>query len=180
MLTTRLRGTIIADEFAGHLSRGMTVIDIGCGNGVVSALLAERFDLNLTGTDIADYREKHIPFVPMTGTTLLLPDRSFDRAFFNDVLHHSTEQRLLLAEAVRVAEKVLIFEIEPGFLIRLFDPTVNWFHHQAMPVPLAFRSSEEWRKVLAEWGLKAEVQAIGRPRWWYPFRHIVIIINSNA
>jgi ubiquinone/menaquinone biosynthesis C-methylase UbiE len=177
MWTTRLRGRIIGDLYAPHLRSGMKVIDLGCGNGTVSRQLRDRFELDLTCTDIEDYRRTDVPFVPMEDGRLPFPDGRFDAAMLNDVLHHAVDQRPLIEEAVRIGGIVLIFEAEPGGPFALFDRIINFFHHRGMPVPLAFRSSDEWRGVLAAWGFRAVVRPLGRPRWWYPFRHILIIIE---
>ena len=179
MRTTRARGAIIADAYAPYIRKGARTLDVGCGNGVVSRILAERFSLDLVGTDIEDYRKEKVAFVPMDGKTLPFMDEAFEFVLLNDTLHHAADQAALLAEARRVGRTVLVFEVEPGPGIALFDRCINFFHHRSMPMPLAFRSTEGWRRFMTERGIAATVVPLGRPRWWYPFRHVLIIAHHD-
>ena len=179
MWTTRTRGAIIAEAYAPYIRKGNRALDVGCGNGVVSKVLADRFSLDLTGTDIADYRKEKIGFVPMDGVRLPFADGSFELVFLNDVLHHTDDQAALLAEARRVGRTVLAFEVEPGFGIALFDRFINFFHHRGMPTPLTFRTADGWRRWATDRGIAATVIPLGRPRRWYPFRHVLLVTHTD-
>lgn len=174
-----VRARLIADAYAPYIRKGGRTLDVGCGNGVVSKALADRFGLDLVGTDVADYRRERIPFVAMSGTRLPFADESFEFVLLNDVLHHVIDQETLLAEARRVGRTVLAFEMEPGFGAALFDRTANFFHHRGMPTPLTFRTAEGWRQHFAERGIAATAVPLGRPRWWYPFRHVLIVTHTD-
>lgn len=178
-LTQRLRGAIIADAYAPYIKKGSRTLDVGCGNGVVSKVLADRFGLDLVGTDVTDYRAEQIPFVPMTPERLPFADESFEFVLLNDVLHHVTDQEALLAETRRVGRTVLAFEMEPGAGAALFDRIANFFHHKHMPTPLTFRTADGWRQHFAERGIAATAVPLGRPRWWYPFRHVLIVTHTD-
>lgn len=179
-LTLGARARFIAEAFAPHLEPGMRTLDIGCGNAVVSHFLSGHFGLDLHGCDIADYRKKDMPFTLLNADEQLpFENGEFDIAMLNDVLHHTVDQRRLLREAARVARTVLAFELEPTSLAGLIDRGANFFHHRTMPMPLAFHSCEEWREILAEEGVSAQVTSIGRPRTWYPLRHILIVASDD-
>ena len=178
-LSQRLRAALIAEAYAPYIRKGSRTLDVGCGNGVVSKVLADRFGLDLVGTDVVDYRKEPIAFAPMKGTTLPFADESFEFVLLNDVLHHVDDQDRLLAEARRVGRTVLAFELEPGVGASLFDRTANFFHHRGMPTPLAFRTAEGWRQHFAERGIAATAVPLGRPRWWYPFRHVLIVTHAD-
>jgi len=179
MWTTRARGALIAEAYAPYIRKGSRTLDVGCGNGIVSRILAERFSLDLVGTDIDDYRKEKIAFVPMDGKKLPFLDDSFELVLLNDALHHAVDQAALIAEARRVGRTVLIYEVEPGLGISLFDRCINFFHHRGMPTPLAFRAAEGWRRFMTERGIAATVIPLGRPRPWYPFRHVLIIAHTD-
>lgn len=179
MLTTRIRAGLIAEAYAPYMKKGGRTLDVGCGNGIVSKALADRFGLDLTGTDIDDYRKEPIRFVPMDGRTLPFAADSFDLVTLNDTLHHAEDQAALHAEARRVGRTVLAFEVEPGPGIALFDRFINFFHHRGMPTPLAFRTADGWRRFFSEQGIAAAVVPLGRPRPWYPFRHILIVTHAD-
>jgi hypothetical protein len=48
-----------------------------------------------------------------------------------------------------------------------------------MPTPLSFRTTEGWRRFMTERGIAATVLPLGRPRRWYPFRHVLIIAHTD-
>ncbi len=179
MWTQRLRAALIADAYRPYLPAGSRVLDVGCGNGVVSAEVARRLALDLTGTDVVDYRRERVRFVPMEEGRLPFGDRSFDAVLLNDVLHHLTDQARIMAEARRVGQTVLAFELAPGSAARSFDIAINRVHHGGMPVPGAYRSAGGWREFLAANGWPAIVTDLGRPRWWYPFRHILVVMPGK-
>ncbi|HTM68084.1 MAG TPA: class I SAM-dependent methyltransferase [Candidatus Binatia bacterium] len=179
MRTTRARGALIVEAYAPYIRKGSRTLDVGCGNGIVSRILADRFSLDLVGTDIDDYRKEKVPFVLMDGKKLPFLDDAFELVLMNDMLHHADDQAALIAEARRVGRTVLIYEVEPGPGIALFDRCVNFFHHRGMPVPLAFRTADGWRRFMTERGIAATVVPLGRPRWWYPFRHVLIVTHTD-
>ncbi len=178
MWTTRVRGDIIARSYEGRLPRGSRVLDVGCGDGEVSRLLADRLGLDLTGTDLGDHRRTAIAFAPLAADGAL-PVRAdghrYDAVLFNDVLHHLTDQRHAIDRALDAADLVLAFEVGPGPAIAVFDKLINFLHRRGMPTPLAFRTPEGWRELLA--GRRVEIAPAADAPWWYPFRHFVIIIR---
>src|SRR5207244_127133 len=64
---------------APHLDRGMSVLDVGCGEGFVGEELASRGVREVYGVDIVDVRAaKGIPFSYYDGRHLPFPDERFD------------------------------------------------------------------------------------------------------
>jgi ubiquinone/menaquinone biosynthesis C-methylase UbiE len=41
-------------EIAKHVREGMKILDVGCGNGITAAYLAENFKVNIIGVDFSD------------------------------------------------------------------------------------------------------------------------------
>ncbi len=178
MWTTRIRAELIASSYAGRLPRGSRVLDVGCGDGVVSKVLADRFGLDLIGTDLVDCRRADIRFAPLGPRGEFPPPpagRRFDAVLFNDALHHMTDQRQAIDRALEAADLVLAFEVGPGPLISVFDKLINLAHRRGMPTPLAFRSPADWLRLLA--GRDVEVAPAASPPRWYPFSHFVISVR---
>ena len=134
--------------------QGASVLDLGCGDGMLLNLLHERYDT--LGVDVIDYRSdenKHLPFLHNhEGSLLNLKNKSFDNTILWTVLHHSDNPIHLLQEAIRVTRQRII--IVEGYVD---DPQVyqincflDWFTNrpgkaEAVNVPLNFRTIEWWR-----------------------------------
>lgn len=102
------------------VARGFSrVVDIGCGTGRLSGMLAAR-GLAVTGVDASPAmlahaagkpRKENSPLFVRGGIPLPFPARSFDAAVLSLVLHESDEEpETLLAEALRVAPVCLVLE----------------------------------------------------------------------
>src|SRR4051812_11408903 len=102
---------------APHVDRGMSVLDVGCGEGYVAAELAARGVPEVHGVDICDIRRTDaLPFSLYDGRRLPFPDGRFDLVMLNFVLHHVPDPLKidLVREALRVARaKVFILEDTP-------------------------------------------------------------------
>ena len=93
---------------AAHLSSGMSVLDVGCGPGYVSAAAAERAAIP-TGLDfsremiaIAQNMFPNIEFVEGDAQNLPFADDSFHRVLANFALLHLADPQRACAEACRV------------------------------------------------------------------------------
>lgn len=167
------RANIILDSYSNLGLNGHKVLDIGCGNGVVSNILKNGLNLDLIGSDIIDYRIEDIPFKKMDDKGIFpFDDNIFDYAVFNDILHHSENVEELIIEAFRVAKKILIFEDHETLLLKILDIGLNYFYCSKMPCPLNFRSEKEWETLFREQNLNYEKGEIKYP-YWYPLRHMV-------
>ena len=171
-LTQRERAKIIADCYRRWEVRGKKVLDVGCGNGVVSQVLQKKLELDLCGTDIIDYRKVNIPFKKMCKADRLpFEDLSFDYVIFNDILHHSTDMTSLILEGKRVGHAVLVFEDIPSFLLKVIDIGFNFFYSSKMSCPLNFKTEGQWHSFFKELGLSYEAGEVFYP-FWYPLRHV--------
>lgn len=179
--TLLYRSRIIISAYKNWLHPSQTVLDIGCGNGVVADELHKHFLCKVTGADILDYRKREIPFKIMTGpATLPFNNDEFDICMFNDVLHHCSDQKRLLKEAIRVARSVLIFEMEPIFVTKIADFLINQFHNAHMNMPFTMRTPDEWRAIFEELGFNAEHRKVEKPSFFYPFHHFAFKLMRKA
>lgn len=179
-LTQNIRARIISNIYRPWISKAKKVLDVGCGNAVVSEYLRNRFGLELWGCDILDYRKKKIPFMLMrTKETLPFKDKTFDVVLFNDVLHHAEEGSLLglLKEALRAGNEILIFEDHPSLLLKIFDKFVNLFYSIKMPHASSLKSKKEWENLLSRGGLHYQAFDVRSP-WWYPLKHYAFHITA--
>jgi SAM-dependent methyltransferase len=154
---------------APHLDRGMTVLDVGCGEGFVGEELCARGVREAWGVDIVDLRaDKTTPFRLYDGRTLPFADGRFDLVMLNFVLHHvPNELKIgLLREALRVTRgKVFVLEDTPT---TAFDRFVSNRHGEAYrrkiasDAPYGFLSPAEWIWLFRGMGVEAEGQELSR------------------
>jgi hypothetical protein len=96
---------------------------------------------------------------------------------FNDVLHHTEyeNQDKLIKDALRVSEKVLIFELIPGVFSKYEDYSINKIHNFSMDVPFTYRKPNEWEVLFTSLTLKFERRKVVSP-FWYPAKHVAFRI----
>ncbi len=178
--TTRYRTNLIIEAYRNWIKNEKKVLDIGCGNGVVSAYLQRQFSWNLTGCDIMKYTVNDIKFVHMEDKhTLPFKNNSFEIAMFNDMLHHMTyeNQEKLIIEALRVANKVLIFDENPTLVGKLSDFLINQFHNSEMEFLFTFRTKENWEKLFKKLKVKSSFKKVHKALF-YPFTHTAFMFKS--
>lgn len=145
------RGGDAAAFFVPFLAPGMTLLDIGCGPGTITAALAE-----VVGTAIGVDIEPHaiamakqlatrsgstnLCFVEADMTALPFEDGALDAVFFHAVLYHQSQAKLrkTLAEARRV--------LKPGGLLGTRDADVggNILYPELDGVRLALGLWQRW------------------------------------
>lgn len=181
-ITSTYRCKLIIATYKGWLRRKSKVLDVGCGNGIVLARLKKHFNVIVTGCDIINYLKYDIPYVEM-GLEDKLPFKKkiFDIVMFNDVLHHMElkNQKKLIQEALRIADNVLIFEVQPTYTGKIFDYVLNKIHNPIMRIPLTFRSTEAWIILFKTLGVNYKIRYVKKP-FFYPFLHIAFCINKKV
>lgn len=169
------RTEILCEHLEPLLPAGASVLDVGCGNGLVASLLQQRRpDITVSGVDVLVQATTFIPVQPFDGLRLPFADGSFDVVMFVDVLHHADDAMALLREARRVARQAILIKDHPcnGFLA---DPTLRFMDWVAnrrygIALPYSYWTREQWHDAFAELGLKIEMWetrlGLYRPLGW--------------
>jgi len=151
--TRRVR--ILAQHIAPLLPQGSTVLDVGCGDGLLDeAILSARPDLSIRGLEVQPRANARIPVDSFDGQTIALPDDAVDAVMFIDVLHHTADPLVLLREAARVSRKMIIIKdhFREGLLanttLRFMDRVGNKRH--GVPLPYRYWTEAEWTAAYAE------------------------------
>lgn len=148
-ITRRTIDELLGD---GHIKAGMSVLDIGCGQG----LALERFreaGLKATGLtlgkDFEVCREKGFDVREMDQNFMELPDGSFDFLWCRHVLEHSVAPLFTLSEYRRVTK--------PGGLIYVEVPAPDTAaHHELNSNHYSVLSLSAWHSLIGRVGLEIE------------------------
>ncbi len=142
------RANLIFKRIYPFIKNSKTVIDIGCGEGLISHLLKKK-GKNVASVDIAD--KSVIPdfkVIVYDGKKLPFSRQKFDIALLLTVLHHTPDPQIVFEEAARVASKVIIIE---DIYTNIFQKIFNVFFDSWQNKPLRFfwnsyKSDGEWKK----------------------------------
>jgi len=98
-----------------RLSKGMTVLDVGCGVGGTSVYLAKKFGVKVTGITISSVQvemaqqyakeEKvadRVTFVRMDAEKISFPQNSFDVVWISEALSHLSKKELFFEHSNRL------------------------------------------------------------------------------
>jgi len=170
------RAEIIFGEIKPFLT-GESLLDIGCGNGLISSLARSNFK-QVQLLDVVEYVPKalNLPFKPYIEGQPLPISESFDTVLLLTVLHHSTapvellklawgvtKQRLIVIESV-----VGVHNVEPPIKYELaaltneyqiaFAAFVDWFYnrvlHDDVPVPYNFTTIQNWQATFLQHNMR--------------------------
>jgi SAM-dependent methyltransferase len=159
LLDTRARR--LAPHITGALEGCSSLLDLGCGDMILTEYLHANTGLTLTAVDTIDSNLSRLPVIIYDGDRLPFGDRSFDATMVAYVLHHCSDIRAVLSEIRRVsARKIIIMEevYENGIAekkLHLHD-FGNRFLSTSMKIPCNFLKIGEWNQLFADLGLHVE------------------------
>jgi SAM-dependent methyltransferase len=156
------RVRVLSAKLATVIGDGASVLDVGCGDGSVArSLLERRPDVTIEGVDVLVRPVTHIPVTAFDGSTLPFEDDSFDEVMFVDVLHHTEDPRVLIAEARRVARNRIIIKdhVVSGLgavaTLRLMDRVGNARH--GISLPYNYWRERQWLECFEALDLEVEL-----------------------
>jgi ubiquinone/menaquinone biosynthesis C-methylase UbiE len=176
LVNSRFRARLAPNEISAllrwtRLPADATVLDMGCGPGVSTALLAEKgrprlvaaFDFDASMVERARQRLRGDPRVGLLvadAARMPFPDGLFDAVFVLGVVHHIPEWRTALREVARV--------LKAGGRFGFAEPSRRHLMRVYRLLPHARESMfsvEEWRSALADAGLRIEGEMHELPLW---------------
>lgn len=152
------RVRVLSSHFAEMIPPDAQVVDVGCGDGRIGALVMERRDdVEVSGFDISARPQSHIEVSEFDGRTIPLGDGAADVVMLVDVLHHAEDPFGLLSEAVRVSRRGLVLkDVTPlGPLSGVTLTAMDWIGNarHGVPLPYYFWSQAQWRDAFSQLGL---------------------------
>jgi len=167
------RTKILSDWFARLVPSNSRILDVGCGDGLISSMLhARRPDLTIQGIDVLVRAATRIPVAAFDGVHIPFPDDSFDVVLFSDVLHHTEDPAVLLREARRVAQNIVIKDHNrDGLVAQQRLRFMDWMGNARFGVALPYNywTSERWNQVWQELGLRPEQMIVDVGLYPRPF-----------
>jgi len=156
---------VLASWFAKLAPQGIRILDVGCGDGLLSATVqAKRPDLTIRGIDVLPREKSYVTVEMFDGSSIPFEDGSFDAVMFSDVLHHTDDPAVLLREAKRVSTKWLLIKdhrrngIAAGLRLRFMDWVGN--ARFGVALPYNYWSQDQWRSAWQQIGLEPEALVI--------------------
>jgi SAM-dependent methyltransferase len=154
------RVRVLAGWFAELVPANAHVLDVGCGDGLISALLRQqRPDITVRGIDVLPREKTHIPVEIFDGEHFPFGDAAYDVVLFSDVLHHTNDPKILLREAHRVGRNVLIKDhYREGLLANTRLRFMDWVGNARYGVALPYNywRKQQWKTAWQETKLKPQ------------------------
>jgi SAM-dependent methyltransferase len=185
------RVVTLAGNMASFLPSGARVLDVGSGDGSVCAAIMEiRPDVQITGIDVLKRPATKIPVGEFDGITIPYADGTFTAVTFVDVLHHTRDPVLLLAEARRVTSVCVVIKdhLADGFMAIPTLRVMDWVGNASFGVALPYNylTCAQWGDAFDSAGLtirnlKTDLHLYPGPFSWLFDRrlHVVWQLGSN-
>jgi SAM-dependent methyltransferase len=184
---------------AAEVAAGMSVLDVGCGPGYISAAVAERgavpigMDFSGEMVGIAKKMFPQIEFREGDAQKLLFADASFDRVLANFALLHLADPERACAETCRVLKPGGRFgfttwaRVEENPFVKIVDDALQAHADLNVELPpgppyYLFENPEEFRNALSRVGFDgvSMIFKTHRIEWKVPTARFVFEAEKNA
>lgn len=106
----RLKAEVIREWIPSGVS---SILDIGCGNGIITNLLAQDYDV--TGVDISleALQDVQTPKIQASATAIPLESKSFDLVLSSEMIEHLDDDDLQAAvgEMIRLSKRYILISV---------------------------------------------------------------------
>ena len=155
----KTRTLVLSDWCSRLIPLNSKVLDVGCGDGQLARLIAEkRPDISIRGIDVRQRNDAVMPIDTFDGKSIPHGEGSFDVVMFVDVLHHASQPMTLLREAVRVARQAIVIKdhLAEGSLAHLTLRVMDWVGNarHGVALPYNYWSFAKWHRVFDKLGLR--------------------------
>lgn len=172
------RGRDVMRHIQPFLRNNEKVLDVGVGIGDVT-LAMQRAGNDVTGLDVEDLCcTPEVKPVLYDGKTMPFADKSFDLATIITTLHHTPDPDHIVAEAARVARRIIIMEdvfysAPHKYATFFMDSLLNleFFGH-----PHSNKNDAQWKATFDKLGLRLVEERAHRS--FLVMRHKIYVLES--
>jgi len=166
-VVNKVRTAAILSAVRPQLDDGDRIVDVGAGSCHVAQTLHGTYGFDVAAIDVVDHNITPMPLALYDGKRLPYADGEFDVALLLFVLHHAPDAAGLLAEATRVAKKVIILEDTPANALearvwRKLDYLENHAQHADVHVAHEAKSVAAWQTFFGDHGCRTLFHATFR------------------
>jgi SAM-dependent methyltransferase len=184
------RAHVLSNWYARLIPRQARVLDVGCGDGLISALLrSTRPDVQIRGIDVLPRDHARIQVEVFDGIRIPFENGAFDVVLLSDVLHHTNDPMTLQREARRVASQYVIIKdhCRQGFAAAARLRFMDWVGNARFGIVLEYNywTDSQWQTAWQEIGLRPEslITRLGlysRPVDWVfgAKLHFIALLNN--
>jgi SAM-dependent methyltransferase len=155
------RVRITAQLLAERIPAKARVLDVGCGDGSIASLIAQlRPDVTIRGVEVMPRPGCKVQCEPYDGLHLPFEGGSLEVCMMVDVLHHTDDVTILLKEASRVSNSIVLLRdhLSENALDHFTLKALDWAGNRPHDVRLTYnyQSRAMWDSAFAESGLIIE------------------------
>jgi len=178
---------IMCYDCQDFIPKGIKIMDIGCGSGIVGKAFSNMFEATVIGADIRDDRVVDLPLQIVDDGKLPFEDDEFDVCLISYVLHHVEDASSLLEEAKRICKnKIIIYEDLPDGLLAKYRCHIhlmltNLFSSGILHWKFNFKTQREWETLFRDLGFKifTKKSVYKRNDWIDPVKRILFVLEKD-